>query len=116
MRVLGLFCYIICFFSSSRRQTRCALVTGVQTCALPISGDMVPEFSDAAFAMEVGSHSKAPVKTQFGWHVIKVEGSAMTEPPAKEAVEPQLRGESAEERSVGKDGVSTCRSRWAPYH
>src|SRR3546814_10406150 len=27
----------MCFFSSRRRQTRCALVTGVQTCALPIS-------------------------------------------------------------------------------
>src|SRR3546814_9388581 len=27
----------ICFFSCSRRHTRCALVTGVQTCALPIS-------------------------------------------------------------------------------
>src|SRR3546814_6847842 len=27
-----------CFFSSRRRNTRCALVTGVQTCALPISG------------------------------------------------------------------------------
>src|SRR3546814_6260805 len=27
------------FFSSRRRHTRCALVTGVQTCALPISGD-----------------------------------------------------------------------------
>src|SRR3546814_12481553 len=26
----------LCFFSSRRRQTRCALVTGVQTCALPI--------------------------------------------------------------------------------
>src|SRR3546814_1555023 len=26
-----------CFFSSKRRHTRCALVTGVQTCALPIS-------------------------------------------------------------------------------
>src|SRR3546814_9715683 len=26
----------ICFFSSRRRHTRCALVTGVQTCALPI--------------------------------------------------------------------------------
>src|SRR3546814_9301183 len=26
-----------CFFSSRRRHTRCALVTGVQTCALPIS-------------------------------------------------------------------------------
>src|SRR3546814_2224914 len=29
-----------CFFSSRRRHTRCALVTGVQTCALPISTDL----------------------------------------------------------------------------
>src|SRR3546814_632819 len=33
------FCF---FFSSRRRHTRCALVTGVQTCALPISGWFVP--------------------------------------------------------------------------
>src|SRR3546814_8665698 len=31
------FCTIFFFFSSRRRHTRCALVTGVQTCALPIS-------------------------------------------------------------------------------
>src|SRR3546814_2570922 len=30
---------MVCFFSSRRWHTRCALVTGVQTCALPISGD-----------------------------------------------------------------------------
>src|SRR3546814_5042258 len=30
-------CYCLFFFSSRRRHTRCALVTGVQTCALPIS-------------------------------------------------------------------------------
>src|SRR3546814_8597104 len=30
------FCFLIFFFSSRRRHTRCALVTGVQTCALPI--------------------------------------------------------------------------------
>src|SRR3546814_1273919 len=29
-------CCTFCFFSSRRRHTRCALVTGVQTCALPI--------------------------------------------------------------------------------
>src|SRR3546814_10162750 len=29
-------CHLCCFFSSRRRHTRCALVTGVQTCALPI--------------------------------------------------------------------------------
>src|SRR3546814_5327727 len=28
---------VVCFFTSRRRHTRCALVTGVQTCALPIS-------------------------------------------------------------------------------
>src|SRR3546814_18481265 len=31
-------CFVVFFFSSRRRHTRCALVTGVQTCALPISG------------------------------------------------------------------------------
>src|SRR3546814_992920 len=30
-------CYFCFFFSSRRRHTRCTLVTGVQTCALPIS-------------------------------------------------------------------------------
>nr|WP_169560133.1 peptidylprolyl isomerase [Sneathiella chinensis] len=40
---------------------------------------MVPEFADAAFAMEVGTYSEEPVKTQFGWHVIKVEGRKPTE-------------------------------------
>ncbi|GAB4373468.1 MAG: peptidylprolyl isomerase [Kiloniellaceae bacterium] len=54
-------------------------------------GEMVPAFSDAAFAMEVGTHSSAPVKTQFGYHVIKLEGSTMSEPPAKAEVEGQLR-------------------------
>src|SRR3546814_13483070 len=33
------------FFSSRRRHTRCALVTGVQTCALPIFVDIVPNHS-----------------------------------------------------------------------
>ncbi|MGD1880110.1 MAG: peptidylprolyl isomerase [Kiloniellaceae bacterium] len=60
-------------------------------------GEMVPAFSDAAFAMEVGSYSKEPVKTQFGYHVIKLEGSSMAEPPAKEAVEGQLRDKLSQE-------------------
>ncbi|GAB4394245.1 MAG: peptidylprolyl isomerase [Kiloniellaceae bacterium] len=60
-------------------------------------GQMVPEFSDAAFAMEVGTHSKEPVKTQFGYHVIKLEASSMTEPPAKAELEGQLRDELSQE-------------------
>src|SRR3546814_20826672 len=39
MIIIWRVCICIFFFSSKRRHTRCALVTGVQTCALPISGD-----------------------------------------------------------------------------
>src|SRR3546814_6830302 len=46
------FCSVFCFFSSRRRHTRCALVTGVQTCALPIyvysAGQMLVFGRDAA--------------------------------------------------------------------
>src|SRR3546814_19012216 len=37
---LYLLCLLVFFFSSRRRHTRCALVTGVQTCALPISASI----------------------------------------------------------------------------
>ncbi|MAI08818.1 MAG: peptidylprolyl isomerase [Magnetococcales bacterium] len=39
------------------------------------ANDMVPEFSQAAFALEDGAYSKEPVQTQFGWHVILREES-----------------------------------------
>src|SRR5690606_759063 len=54
-------------------------------------GRMVPEFEQAAFALEVGSYSKEPVKTQFGWHVVKVEDKRNAEPPAFEQVQHQFR-------------------------
>src|SRR3546814_5232477 len=40
-----MFFYIVFFLSSRRRHTRCALVTGVQTCALPICSDDRYDFS-----------------------------------------------------------------------
>ncbi len=54
-------------------------------------GRMVPEFENAAFALEKGAYSKEPVKTQFGFHVIKVEDKRKQQPPALEQVEPQVR-------------------------
>src|SRR3546814_2228925 len=41
LMLFPLVCLRFFFFASRRRHTRCALVTGVQTCALPIFGDRV---------------------------------------------------------------------------
>jgi peptidyl-prolyl cis-trans isomerase C len=60
-------------------------------------GDMVAEFSDAAFAMKPGEVSKAPVKTQFGWHIIKVEERRMSPAPSFDETKEQLRTELSQE-------------------
>lgn len=58
---------------------------------------MVPEFAEAAFAMKKGEVSAAPVKTQFGWHVIKVEDRRTPPPPSFEDSVNDLRQEMAQE-------------------
>src|SRR3546814_2356745 len=84
-------------FSSRRRHTSCALVTGVQTCALPIlpgeSGVLLE--AGEATALEHGRHLLVPVPRR------RVDRGERTQGP-----------ERSEERRVGKEGVSTCRSRW----
>lgn len=54
-------------------------------------GRMVPEFEQAAFALEKGAYTKEPVKTQFGWHVIMKEDERLSQPPAFEQVKDQVR-------------------------
>ena len=54
-------------------------------------GRMVPEFEEAAFALEKGTYTKMPVQTQFGFHVIRLEDKRDAPPPAFEAVEQQVR-------------------------
>lgn len=54
-------------------------------------GRMVKEFEDAAFATPVGTYTKTPVKTDFGYHVIKVEDKRDAPPPPFEQVQDQVR-------------------------
>ena len=60
--------------------------------------EMVPEFAEAAFGLAPGSHSKAPVKTQFGWHVIKVDEKRQRPEPTFEVLKPQLEAQVRREK------------------
>lgn len=54
-------------------------------------GQMVPEFELAAFALKIGEYTREPIKTQFGFHVIRKEEERATPPPAFADVEGQVR-------------------------
>src|SRR3546814_4407963 len=102
---LYVFYFFFFFFSSRRRHTRCALVTGVQTCALPIyvpyapwtppppgrSMETSPQENTSpedptVFASQKGTHHEHRVRHEIG------------------------------RASCREKCVSTCRSRWSPYH
>src|SRR3546814_6252044 len=172
--------FLYFFFSSRRRHTRCALVTGVQTCALPISNmwrssisfrpekpierqDDVMKKKDAdtvRFQLDPGNlpplteaqkaeldalqampdsgidYSDAPTLTEDFWKTaergrfykpIKQQVTARLDAEVLAWLKYQGKGYQArmnailrremrsEARSVGKECVSTCRSRGSPY-
>jgi peptidyl-prolyl cis-trans isomerase C len=59
--------------------------------------DMVPEFAEAAFALDKGQYTKKPVKTRFGWHIIKVEDKREKKPPTLEEARSQIESELTQE-------------------
>ncbi len=56
-------------------------------------GQMVPEFEKAAFSIDKGSYTTTPVKTQFGYHVIKQEDRRAQSVPVFSEIEGRLRSQ-----------------------
>src|SRR3546814_2184918 len=106
------------FFSSRRRHTRCALVTGVQTCALPICAktDSNTLLAGPEFTAErsVASAPESVVDASASSEYLDLDcGSPIWHPDAQ--IEQYDNDERSEERRVGQECVSTCRTRWSPY-
>src|SRR3546814_1987644 len=107
--------FLFFFFSSRRRHTRCALVTGVQTCALPIyvfNMHRVPAITTGMPRWRPTPDDMSSSALVYALTMLAVCGRG--EAPAGPGGATSVYGRS-EERRVGKEGGSTCRSRWSPY-
>src|SRR3546814_10041379 len=113
------------FFSIRRRHTRCALVTGVQTCALPIWAfdkryfqTVFTPFHDWLETLEPQRSGEdavtvTPLDARSSRSISAEVKHAQAERPRSTASARQPR---SEERRVGTKCVSTCRYRWSPLH
>src|SRR3546814_12495308 len=102
---------VFVLFSSRRRHTRCALVTGVQTCALPIFQLHGAVYSGIRKARPGRQPDRIAPAEQHAEQHVQGEGRGIH--PYRSGQRSDLR---SEERRVGKECVSTCRARWSPYH
>src|SRR3546814_17964099 len=92
------------FFSSRRRHTRCALVTGVQTCALPI-------FRNSRGSCRAGSLPRSPRRRDRPLSRRRRRDAA-----GAARAPPRSRRGGSEERRVRTGCVRTCRSWCSPDH
>src|SRR3546814_1071367 len=113
-------CVFVCFvfFSSRRRHTRCALVTGVQTCALPICGTSSAAWMTSSSSSTRGVGTSADVDREERQDLPHPGHGQRQQDHPRPGVRDEDRRERrrSEERRVGKECVSTCRSRGSPYH
>lgn len=65
-------------------------------------GQMVGPFEKAAFGLDVGEYTEKPVKTRFGWHVIKVEDKRAQQPPSFEEVKDRIRAAMIREKYLAE--------------
>src|SRR3546814_7951348 len=102
-------------FSSRRRHTRCALVTGVQTCALPIFPNALLEAIQLG-ALVVGTYGSSIdevlVDGSSGILCEATSGSLLS--AMKRAM--SLTSARSKERRVGQEWVMTCGYRGSPSH
>src|SRR3546814_9656873 len=100
------------FFSSRRRHTICALVTGVQTCALPIWKRGANFIWGRAVASTIDGGRRLVLKAIL--RLVSKLPRRRNSLPEEEGT--QKSTSRSEERRVGKGCVSKCSSRWSPYH
>jgi peptidyl-prolyl cis-trans isomerase C len=74
-----------------------------------VKGNMDPTFSDAAFALQPGTYTKTPVKTSFGYHIIKVLDKRPAKIPTFEEAKPQLRAQ-LQQRAIQDRIVALAKS------
>lgn len=55
--------------------------------------EVVPEFAEAAFALEVGAYTKKPVKSQFGYHIIRIDEKRKRPPAEFDVIQNSLKQE-----------------------
>src|SRR3546814_9027621 len=103
-------------FASRRRHTRCALVTGVQTCALPICPTIDANLPLAKPVDAASVRNKTMKRTVFAVLVGTAALGAATIAAAQSTTPATTGSYTSEKRRVGKECVSPCRTRWAPYH
>src|SRR3546814_12967098 len=118
------------FFSSRRRHTRCALVTGVQTCALPIFAyvflrdgsvhrqeKLHPTPSERRWWNIKGGYGADAINTDCGPIGVMICYDSEFPELARHLVNQgaMMLFVRSEERRVGTGCVSTCRSRWSTY-